>query len=344
MTPDAFTEILRKITGYTEHIYLHVLGEPLLHPDLGLLFDISKTYGFHVNLTTNGTLLAQKGKLLLSKSALRQVNVSLHSIEQSRSLAALHLYLDGVLAFIREAGSSPSLFINLRLWNLHRDASDLNERILERLASFFKLPAPIFGNDAPSLPLAPRVFLSRDRRFVWPHAPAPDLGSHGRCRGLRDHIAILVDGTVVPCCLDAEADIPLGNILAGRSERKSWPVHGPSRCGRDLPGSRLLNLSAAGADIKNDLLPPKPDNDGILDPLMSLTTVFLKPVEIFDKKVVICAGKCVRVIQRFYSKVFLCNKLSQKQGHFDVSCKKNRSARPLLHELIDLATAGRIGP
>jgi MoaA/NifB/PqqE/SkfB family radical SAM enzyme len=214
MTPGAFTEILQKITGYTEHIYLHVRGEPMLHPDLGLLFDISHTYGFCVNLTTNGTLLAQKGKLLLSKSALRQVNVSLHSIEQSRSLAALHLYLDGVLAFIREAGCSPSLFINLRLWNL-RDASNLNERILERLASFFKLPPLISGNEVPSLPLAPRVFLSRDRRFVWPHAPAPDLGSHGRCRGLRDHIAILVDGTVVPCCLDAEADIPLGNILEG---------------------------------------------------------------------------------------------------------------------------------
>jgi radical SAM protein with 4Fe4S-binding SPASM domain len=214
MTPDTFTKILKKINGYTEHVYLHVRGEPLLHPDLELLLDICHAYGFKVNLTTNGTLLAQQGGLLLSRAALRQVNISLHSIEPPRSLAALHLYLDEVLAFVRVAGRSSSLFINLRLWN-ERDASDLNEKILERMASFFKLPALISGNEVSSLPLAPRVFLSRDRRFVWPHAPAPDLGAHGRCRGLRDHIAILVDGTVVPCCLDAEADIELGNILEG---------------------------------------------------------------------------------------------------------------------------------
>ena len=214
MAPDEFAVILRKVSGFTEHIYLHVLGEPLLHPDLGLLFDISKACGFHVNLTTNGTLLAQKGEMLLSTMSLRQVNISLHSIEQFGSTGDVDLYMDGVLDFIRAAGSPPPLFINLRLWNLHSDSSLLNERILERLVSFFDLPDMIAGNCAPdrNTALAPGVFLSRDRRFSWPHAPAPDLGSRGYCRGLKDHIAILVDGTVVPCCLDAEADIPLGNL------------------------------------------------------------------------------------------------------------------------------------
>jgi MoaA/NifB/PqqE/SkfB family radical SAM enzyme len=214
MIPDDFTEILRKITGYTEYIYLHVLGEPLLHPDLGFLLDISLKAGFHVNLTTNGTLLAQKGELLLSKAALRQVNISLHSGEQPGSIEALHPYLDSVLAFIGQALSLPSLLINLRLWNLHNDISGMNERILERLMLFFALPTPFSEKYIPgqNLTLAPRVFLSWDHPFVWPHAPAPDLGSYGHCRGLRDHIALLVDGTVVPCCLDAEADIPLGNI------------------------------------------------------------------------------------------------------------------------------------
>lgn len=214
MTPSEFSEILLKIKGFTTYIYLHVLGEALLHPDLSLLLDISESSGFHVNLTTNGTLLTHKGKLLLTKAALRQVNISLHSIERPGSAEALHLYLDGVLAFIRDAGSPQPLLINLRLWNLHNDASGMNERILERLTSFFALPEPISGNNGPGQThvLADRVFLSWDHQFVWPHAPAPDLGSHGQCRGLRDHIAVLVDGTVVPCCLDAEADIPLGNI------------------------------------------------------------------------------------------------------------------------------------
>ena len=212
MAPAEFAGILQKINGSTKYIYLHVLGEALLHPDLGLLLDMSDSYGFHVNLTTNGTLLAKNKELLLSKAALRQVNVSLHSIGQRGSTEGQ--YLDGVLTFVREALNVSSLYINLRLWNLRRDTSSLNERILERLSAFFTLTDPISENGVPgqTLKLAPRVFLSWERQFVWPHAPGPDLGGHGNCRGLRDHIAILVDGTVVPCCLDAEADIALGNI------------------------------------------------------------------------------------------------------------------------------------
>ena len=216
MAPAEFTEILRKLSGFTEHISLHVLGEPLLHPDLGLLLAISRGLGFHVDLTTNGTLLAQRGAALL-KTSPRQVNISLHSAGQFGTAPDIDLYVDGVLDFIRMAGSPPPLFINLRLWNLHTDASLLNERILERLASFFKLPEMTAGPCAQgrNVTLAPGVFLSLERPFVWPHAPAPDLGGRGCCRGLKDHIAILVDGTVVPCCLDAEADIPLGNLHSG---------------------------------------------------------------------------------------------------------------------------------
>jgi hypothetical protein len=215
MTPDEFAQILRKISGFTEHISLHVLGEPLLHPDLGLLLDISRNCGFHVNLTTNGTLLAQRGETLL-KTPPRQVNVSLHSAEQFGSASDIDLYVDGVLDFIRAAGSPPPLFINLRLWNLRSDTPLLNERILERLVSFFELPDIITENCAPgrNVTLAPGIFLSLDQPFIWPHAPAPDLGDRGYCRGLKDHIAVLVDGTVVPCCLDAEADIPLGDLYA----------------------------------------------------------------------------------------------------------------------------------
>ena len=213
MAPDEFAEILRKISGFTEHICLHVLGEPLLHPDLGLLLDISGNSGFHVNLTTNGTLLAQRGETLL-KTSLRQVNVSLHSAEQFGSASDIDLYVDGVLNFIRAAGDPPPLFINLRLWNMQVDVSLLNKRILERLVSFFELPDMIAENCASgrNITLAPGIFLSMDQPFIWPHASVSDLGGYGYCRGLKDHIAVLVDGTVVPCCLDAEADIPLGDL------------------------------------------------------------------------------------------------------------------------------------
>jgi radical SAM protein with 4Fe4S-binding SPASM domain len=111
------------------------------------------------------------------------------------------------------------MLISLRLWNLPPTGASLpspNDPILKALEDFFGLPEPLVTRLTPGhgITLAPKVFLSQNNRFTWPHGPAPDLGDKGTCRGLKDHVAILVDGTVVPCCLDGEADIPLGNIHA----------------------------------------------------------------------------------------------------------------------------------
>lgn len=221
MRPADFAGIVRQVQGHTDHLSLHVLGEPLLHPNLDQILAICQEYGLLVNLTTNATLLPMRQALLLESLALRQINISLHSvIEQGGGAPVQKKYLSGIFAFIRAATAATPLFISLRLWNTPETTSGTadsspNSLILKELAEFFALPGPLPATLTPGqgIPLAPRVFLSQYARFTWPHAPAPDLGEHGFCRGLRDHVAILVDGTVVPCCLDAEADIALGNIL-----------------------------------------------------------------------------------------------------------------------------------
>ncbi len=218
MPSKAFEEILRKISGHTDHISLHVLGEALLHPELELLLAMSRARGLRINLSTNGILLSRNRWMLLHEPALRQINISLHSFEQSGQLSALDSYLTEIFDFIAVAVPATPLFINLRIWNLQAATAAeqvMNNLMLMRLEKHFKLPLPIPENlpKGRGMNLAPQVFLSRERRFTWPHAPAPDQGERGNCRGLRDHIAILVDGTVVPCCLDAEGDIPLGNIF-----------------------------------------------------------------------------------------------------------------------------------
>ncbi|MBU0479903.1 MAG: SPASM domain-containing protein [Proteobacteria bacterium] len=214
----AFEEILQKINGYTEYISLHVLGEALVHPHLENILALSREYGLQVNLSTNGLLLVQNQAMLLRQPALRQINISLHSIVERGEESSPDGYLDGIFDFIAAVTTTP-LLINLRMWNHPNESDsepgDASRLIFRRLEEHFKPESPISA-ELPSgrgLQLAPRVFLSRERRFVWPHSPAPELGAHGYCRGLRDHVAILVDGTVVPCCLDAEGDVPLGNIF-----------------------------------------------------------------------------------------------------------------------------------
>ena len=219
MDAAAFAEVLRKIQGATRFIALHVLGEPLLHPEFGELLALSREHGLEVNLTTNGTLLARHRPALLTAPALRQINISLHGLGQlEREAAAAHLH--EIIDFAREAGRTTRLYLSLRLWNLGAGESGenggWNTYLLERLTTAFALPAlrPDDLRAERGIPLAPRVFLNPEPQFAWPHPSGPDLGGRGYCRGLRDHLAILVDGTVVPCCLDADGVLALGNIFA----------------------------------------------------------------------------------------------------------------------------------
>lgn len=218
MRPAVFADILERLQGHTKFIALHVLGEPLLHPDCAQLLAISHHCGFQVNLTTNGTLISRQQTSLLTAPALRQISISLHSLAQMAQRQA-DLYLEAIVRFAKEASRATPLYISLRLWNLQAGADEAmaawNDRLLERLTAAFGVPA-LRGADLKAtrgIPLAPRVFLNPELQFSWPHPSAPDGGGQGYCRGLRDHLAILVDGTVIPCCLDAEGGLALGNVL-----------------------------------------------------------------------------------------------------------------------------------
>lgn len=218
MTPAAFAEILVQIKAHTGFIALHVLGEPLLHPAFDRLLALSHTHGLRVTLTTNGTLLARHRKVLLTAPALRQINFSLHGLAQVESGAAESWLLE-IIDFAREASRATELYLSLRLWNMQagdaQEAVAWNDYVLARLAEAFDVPSLRAADLAASrgMPLAPRIFLNPERQFAWPHLANPELGRHGYCRGLRDHLAILADGTVVPCCLDADGLLALGNIF-----------------------------------------------------------------------------------------------------------------------------------
>lgn len=213
MAPDTFALLLTKLQGKTRTLYFHLMGEPLLHPQLDLLLDMAHDAGFTVNLTTNGTRIHLVGELLLTKPALRQINFSLHSRTESEDFEG---YVERVLAFARRARGGP-LYVSLRLWNLDAERSNPdNDWILAHLAAEFGLPPESFTDwdGLSGIPLAPRLYLNQASVFAWPDIHrSEEISQTGYCLGLRDHLGILSDGTVVPCCLDAEGQIPLGNLL-----------------------------------------------------------------------------------------------------------------------------------
>jgi len=219
MSEAAFEHILDEIKPFTDHIYLHVKGEPLLHPQLGRFLDISGAKGLNVNITTNGTLLDKMADVLLEKPAVRQINISLHSFDGNQSHGSKEDYLDQILTFSSRAMVESRIIISLRLWNLDEALFTANQRqknvdMIGKIEEHFTVPYQIQGNlsEKKALKLADRIYLNQDYQFKWPDLKEKEDFDQGSCYGLRNQIAILVDGTVVPCCLDGEGIMHLGNI------------------------------------------------------------------------------------------------------------------------------------
>jgi radical SAM protein with 4Fe4S-binding SPASM domain len=214
---ETFQAILDQIKPHTNHIYLHVKGEPLLHPKIDELLDISHAKGFHVNLTTNGTLIPKTKHKIIGKPALRQINFSLHSFDGQEGSTNREEYLGNILAFVREAAQH-QVIISFRLWNLAEDhVTNLqkcrNRETLEILEKEFQLDYRIEEKvvRGSGVQIAERIFVHLENEFQWPSLQAPEDEGRGFCHALRNQAAILVDGTVVPCCLDGEGVIQLGN-------------------------------------------------------------------------------------------------------------------------------------
>lgn len=219
MSAAAFDGILEEIRPYTDYIYLHVKGEPLLHPELDKFLDLSYAKGFQVNITTNGTLIHNMQDMLLSKPALRQINFSLHSFDGNESGQSREEYTADILAFARAAMEKSEIIVSLRLWNLTEDRSaDLadrrNDELLASIEKEFDLPFKIQEEVIPDrgIRIADRLYINQAHLFTWPDLKEKEDKGIGFCYGLRSQAAILVDGTVVPCCLDGEGVINLGNI------------------------------------------------------------------------------------------------------------------------------------
>lgn len=217
MSVEDFAMILAQVGPMAEQICLHLMGEPLLHPHLGKLIDLCEAQGVKLFLVSNGVLLKEKSIELLLRDAFRQVNFSLHSFKDNFGDKDPTAYLDKIFRFTERAfAERPDLYINYRLWNLDdpRGSCESNRLMLAMIEERFgvAIESAIDVRNKKSFRITNRLYLHWDTEFVWPSLALPEQGSKGRCYGLSSHFGVLVDGTVVPCCLDKEGVIPLGNI------------------------------------------------------------------------------------------------------------------------------------
>lgn len=219
MPSPSFANILKKIRPYTDEITLHLMGEPLAHPDfLTLLNTVEQEgAGIKITLTTNGLLIPRYTDALLNSKSIRQINFSIQSYYDNFPEKDINPYLDMLLAFTHQANQiREDLYINFRLWNLNSPAENnpLNTSIMQKISQSFnvELNEKIDVRSVKSKKIINKIYFHFDSRFTWPSLALPKLSEVGTCHGLSGHIGIHADGTVVPCCLDQEAILSLGNL------------------------------------------------------------------------------------------------------------------------------------
>lgn len=207
MTQAEFSTLLPKLRPWTDYLYFHLMGEPLCHPELETFLAMAADAGFRVILTTNGTLLRRQQAMLLSAPGLHKVNISLHAFEANDLSVPFSEYLSDCLAFGKAAEGK--IIISYRLWN-EGGENARNGEILAHMAQTFPQP---WTTERHGIRIGQRVYLEYGERFDWPDLSVPEGSAQMHCYGLKDQIGVLCDGTVVPCCLDHQGDIPLGNLF-----------------------------------------------------------------------------------------------------------------------------------
>lgn len=212
MSTENFKYIINQISPLTDSICLHLMGEPLMHPNLEQILQIATDNHLNINLTTNGTLLKQNTSLLL-KGQCRKISISLHSYQANKQLLSLEQYLNDILQTCTQIINNTNTIIEFRLWNNGANNNNLNNKIIEIICSYFNSKIVVSDNQK-NYTITDNVFLGFENKFDWPiTTQTTEQNSCKFCYGLRTHFGILCDGTVVPCCLDSEGKIALGNIF-----------------------------------------------------------------------------------------------------------------------------------
>ena len=250
LTIEEFDLLTDKICGRVIFLYFHLMGEPLLHPLLPDFIRIAREKGFRTVLTSNGTLLDKALSLLSSLP--HKVQLSLHSHE-SNGKGKLDEYINKVMQFaIPAAEKGTCVVLRLwnqggreseneqvmqlleqyvkKPWRERPDGYRLCDNLYLEFDRKFQWPttqeppsnSPEGEGLLDSIDPLNDVFEQKEvtKNSSLGGSPmlitseyVPKRGAEVFCKALHKQIGVLADGSLVPCCMDHNGDIILGNLF-----------------------------------------------------------------------------------------------------------------------------------
>lgn len=217
MSLNLFERINKEAKKFTNELAYHIVGDPLVLSNLNDYLDISHKYDLKVNITTSANNLEEKDFVTLSHPSIRQINFSINSYNANSHKKTVDEYLNPIYDFCKFVlKERKNFFINLRLWNFddQKSAEQFNKLVFEKAQETFDVSLnidDIYTNRPKNIKIARKIFFNFDDYFEWPGINGKFISKSGFCYGLNSHFGILANGDVVPCCLDKDGIINLGN-------------------------------------------------------------------------------------------------------------------------------------
>lgn len=203
MSINEFEHIITNIKSISSYIYLHVQGEPLLHPYLDEILTICDNHNMQVQLVTNGTFI-NKHMNIYQHSSLRKISFSLHSIDHQ--LINKNIYINNILTFVQHA--KDHCYIELRFWTIDNISNNM-QYLIDTIRQYYTFE---LTSKKLSYKLDNNLYIYFQKTFTWP-INAHNQNKDGFCYAANNMLAILVNGDVSICCLDSDGKINIGNIL-----------------------------------------------------------------------------------------------------------------------------------
>lgn len=218
MDIETFDKLNAQLKSFTNELAYHIVGDPLVLTNLKNYLDVSLNNNLKVNITTTANNINKNHHDILVHNAIKQINFSLNSYNANSHKKSLDGYLEPIFDYVKYAQQkNHEFFINFRIWNLDesKSAKEFNEKVFKKANEYFGKIIDIdeiYSQKPKNIRIAKKLFFHFDEYFNWPSLENEIVSEEGFCYGLDSHFGILSNGDVVPCCLDQNAHINLGNI------------------------------------------------------------------------------------------------------------------------------------
>ena len=217
MSLEKFDDLNFQLKPYTKELAYHMVGDPLVLSNLNEYLNISLKHDLKVNITTTANNINEKHYKALMNPTIKQINFSINSYNANSHKKSLDEYLNPILDFVKFAQEQKhEYFINFRIWNLdeEKSAKEFNKKVFDKINETLNTNIDlenVYKERPKNIRIDRKIFFNFDEYFNWPSLENEIVSSNGFCYGLDSHFGILTSGDVVPCCLDQNACINLGN-------------------------------------------------------------------------------------------------------------------------------------